>query len=29
VRAVARGYVMAYRASQAATPPLVGARKGS
>jgi aspartate 4-decarboxylase len=29
VRAVARGYVMAYRASQAATPPLVGARTGS
>ena len=27
VRAVARGYVMAFRASQAATPPLVGARK--
>jgi len=29
VRAVARGYVMAYRASQTATPPLVGAREGS
>ena len=29
VRAVARGYVMAFRASQAATPPLVGAREGS
>ena len=27
VRAVARGYVMAFRASQAATPPLAGARE--